>query len=745
MQATGQTRGHEMTISTTTGKSSSSRQRSVALDFTRLAALLLVFHVHVSEMAGDFGGFAAFNPSSDESWGTLGSRIDQWRPGHEGASAFATAFRWTSCLGDHAVGVFLLVSGIALSWSAARRDGLARRSTRWLSDHLWAIGAAWVIAHGGLALLAWAIERPIVSLGWWQFWASLVGVRFTPTTIYYGLPAWWYVGMLLQVYLVFGLLLRAFNRWGTRRLLIVALPALVLLRGAGLLLLDDQWRDVWSRGGFAVTRLPELLVGMAIGLAMAQSAEAPDGWLRRVLSPVRLCLAGLAWLLGWVASFTLPGMALAPLLTTLGLALPLLAVGARLRPRAWLSWCSSRSYDFYLVHHLPVIALCAAPAAPSILARALVALFASLLGAEILHRCAAWLLARRSRLTSPRRLAVLASALAGCLALTSVAEAHSQRTSPRENLGWGERASMTPDRAWGWKLHPSSQTHLRWLGYDYTVTADELGLPRADSSGTGARVLVLGDAFSSAEGVDTNRSWVAQLGEKSQGKLQVLRNASVTGWGPDQEARAAEDLIPKERPEVVVVETFINDLADIQLDDADFQDAIGFRNPDPTRFPGLLAAANLRQTLPGPTELKSALGRGSLDPHGYGFLQLMPREADPDLDLAARAAGERFARIKRAADSVGARVVVVLVPSGVQVCRAADLPYLSTRLDLANYDLERPQRLLTTAWRDAGATDLLDLRPELRTGTCPYVPYNMHWSQAGHDRVAAAVAQHLTR
>ena len=35
------------------------------------------------------------------------------------------------------------------------------------------------------------------------FWASLLGIRVTPSQIYFFCPSWWYVGLLVQLYLVF--------------------------------------------------------------------------------------------------------------------------------------------------------------------------------------------------------------------------------------------------------------------------------------------------------------------------------------------------------------------------------------------------------------------------------------------------------------------------------------------------------------------------------------------------------------
>src|SRR5262249_27318007 len=125
----------------------------------------------------------------------------------------------------------------------------------------------------------------------------------------------------------------------------------------------------------------------------------------------------------------------------------------------------------------------------------------------------------------------------GALALTLVAaELAVRRLDPREVWGWGERPSLVADAAFGWKLRPSSDTRLRWLGYDYVVHANALGSPGPEPAETRApgtlRVLVTGDAFASAEGVDTALAWPrlleSALGRRGTG-AEVL-NFAITGY-----------------------------------------------------------------------------------------------------------------------------------------------------------------------------------------------------------------------
>jgi len=115
-----------------------------------------------------------------------------------------------------------------------------------------------------------------------------------------------------------------------------------------------------------------------------------------------------------------------------------------------------------------------------------------------------------------------------------------RRLDPQEVLGWGERPSLQPDPRYGYKLIPGQTTRLRWLSYDYVVQANELGFPgplypTERTPGT-LRIIVTGDAYESAEGVDTGESWPRLLERRlrERGVQAEVLNFSITGWlGPE--------------------------------------------------------------------------------------------------------------------------------------------------------------------------------------------------------------------
>jgi lysophospholipase L1-like esterase len=105
----------------------------------------------------------------------------------------------------------------------------------------------------------------------------------------------------------------------------------------------------------------------------------------------------------------------------------------------------------------------------------------------------------------------------------------------------------------------------------------------------------------------------------------------------------------------------------------------------------------------------------------------------------------RWRQIAGIAGSLGARLMVLSVPTPGEVCAPADLAYWPRGVDLADttrFDASRPQRWTAELATAVGA-EYHDLHEVLRGGACPYQPRNMHWTADGHRRVADAVAAWL--
>jgi len=104
-----------------------------------------------------------------------------------------------------------------------------------------------------------------------RFWLDLIGWRVTPSTMYYLVPAWWFIALLAQLYLVYPLLYRLLARWGIRKYWLV-IGGAVVVKLAGLLVFDD-YLEAWSLGVIFVTRLPEFAFGMLIAVWLTRGAN----------------------------------------------------------------------------------------------------------------------------------------------------------------------------------------------------------------------------------------------------------------------------------------------------------------------------------------------------------------------------------------------------------------------------------------------------------------------------------------
>lgn len=777
------------------------------LDALKGAALLWIVLNHVSEAV--WGGPHLANPTRH--WPAVAERFGQFAPlaGHGLWDVPLNLLRWVGWTGDQGVQLFLIASGFGLAWGllAGRRRGAAAQDGDGPAGGGAAASTGGTAAASGAAARAWH-DLPPLSLGWffrrrvarvyplwwgahllflvpafalgWGIFSlskelllSLAGLRVTPPSFYWAFPAWWFIGLLLQLYAVFPLLWAGLRRWGPGRLLAACVAAGLAARAAVLLLLPGV--DMWLRGAVFVTRLPEFALGVALAAWLARDRARVDAWLRR---PGTVALGALAWLSGMGLSGTWWGMTAAPLLLGAGAFAVLYAAlggsagrggrGGAAREPAALAWAGRHSYALFLVHH-PLIMLLLERDRPSVLGGALaVALMAP--AALLLERGTE---AAQARVAAWRERggwfgAAVGAGLAGALivALVVAGEAAVRRFAPQEINGWGERPSLQPDARCGWKLIPQRTTRLRWLGYDYRVTANSLGFPGPEYPAArepGAwRIFVTGDAFTSAEGVDTGQAWPRllekELAALAPGRRVEVLNFAVTGYGPNQYAAVVEEYAPRYRPDAIVIGLFGNDFQDVLVSDDDFRAGIGFGLPPAHGRPSWTRPHHLRRwfrlNVAGPV---AELLRRRPDPNGWflGQFALLER-GRPDLAQGRPLVAARLARIKAVADSLGASLALAVVPAPVQVCGPRHLAYWPRFVDLADtarFDLDQPQRLAAAVAGELGVP-AWDLRPALKAaapggaaaepaGACPYQRRNLHWTAAGHRAAAAEVARRI--
>jgi peptidoglycan/LPS O-acetylase OafA/YrhL len=366
-------------------------------------ALLWIVLTHLTEQFGRGPWFTA--PSAD--WPDLATRLRLLLPSRNPAVAVVQGVAW---LGDLAPGVFIVLSGLGLSW-AAQRAPLDTRS--FFLRRVGRLFPLYIAAHLVLLGLSLAVPGSDLSLAHPATLFSLLGLRLHPDLFYYINPSWWYVWLTLQLYLLFPALAALLRRAGPLRFLAVCLGLTVLARLFGLLFLTTSLYR-YMVGLFCGPRLFEFAFGMVLALCLFP-AEAPHpqvlAWRRAFQHPVRW--AAVLFPLGLLCSLTRPGSLVSAPLCSIGMLGLIYGAlqAARRAPRLWalLTFLGVESYGIYLLHQTPLLwtedLLGAAPR------RHLIAALAVLL----LSVPGAWLLSRG----------------------TDAALAALRGPSARRHLGWG--------------------------------------------------------------------------------------------------------------------------------------------------------------------------------------------------------------------------------------------------------------------------------------------------------------------
>ena len=737
----------------------SQKERYIWLDITRGLAILWVFLVHFYERFGHGSMFA--NPHIN--WPPLNERIAQLTPldVHGLSGIFINLLRYIAWPGDQGVQIFLVASGFALVLSTLKqssefstREFYAKRLSRllplWFAAHIIFI-ATFVVLQRGLS--PWN----------WRTWASILGFRFIPEVMYYKFPAWWYIGLLLQLYAVFPVLYFLLRRWSPVRFFMIVGGAAIIIRLAGLIVFEQNL-DWWSRGGFFPSRLPEFAFGMAFAKWLVTASPKK---LEKLRQPIYLTgIIGL-YLIGNICSFFLIGMSVAFLLTGACFFLFIFVLFAHkdLKQNGLIAWAGRRSYAIYLFHHPVILFLVpfnlSFAATGKIIIYLITACVISIIASMLFETGTNHIISIHRRWVENRGLFLIAirwiTVFAIIYSSAIGAETFIRKVDPQEVLGWGERPSLAPHAIYGYCLKPNKITRLRWQSYDYTVESNALGFPGPlydeKKPVSVYRIMVTGDAFESAEGVDTPDSWPRLLEKKLNSKHDVeaqVLNFSITGWGPNQYASVISDYAPKFNPDIIIVGFFVNDFWDVTKSNDEFRKSIGFQNPSQSGLKSYIRLSHLRSWIKiNVVDYLRELITNKPNPIGYFLGNFNAFERKNYKSMAARAEliEKRLKKIVQTAQAIRARLLVVLVPSDVQVCNSNALKYFPRNIDLSDsnrFDLDQPQRLLKKLCEKLNIC-FIDLRDPLRkvADMVPYQTKNMHWTELGHEVVAQYIVQYL--
>ncbi|RMG16164.1 MAG: SGNH/GDSL hydrolase family protein [Planctomycetota bacterium] len=350
----------------------------------------------------------------------------------------------------------------------------------------------------------------------------------------------------------------------------------------------------------------------------------------------------------------------------------------------------------------------------------------------------------------------------GALALLAALEV-GLRFVPGDHLPTEEYRLFRFDERLGWRLRPGLEATVSSPGeYRHRIRVNARGFrgaacdPRAP-----LRVALVGDSFLAGLGVRDDELVSSRLAA-ALGEGVSVGNYGVPGYGQLQELLLLEELLPRDRPDLVLLFLYVrNDLDDnVGTFDAarsvprprarlDAQGRLRWDEGPVTRprprlgqlaeVLGMLSCtARLLGTL-GADRGDAAAARRSGPPAELRYCRKVLASPEEEALRVTVALARRFvARVRR----VGARCGVVLVPTRWQVEDTAWRALRTAEGEAARGLVrEEPQRRLFAELRAAGIL-CLDLLPALRARSGRlYYPWETHWTAAGH----AAAAEELLR
>ncbi|MGC8491415.1 MAG: acyltransferase family protein [Syntrophobacteraceae bacterium] len=250
--------------------------------------------------------------------------------------------------GPQAVGVFILFSGFGLTYSLVRRGTAKAPWSAWYKRRFTRLFPVYWVAHIIFLLSPFTVLHGHFD---YRFFLSFLGDRVYPVEkmFFYFVPAWWFMGLLIELYLVYPLLFTLLEKMGW----VPYLGLCIVLSVASRYLLLDVFRanGYYEMGAFFVCRLWEFAAGMALGKLMAQR---PEWTLKGLLSWKGLFAGTLVYALGlWCYRpdflyFFSDG------LTTMGLSVILVHLAYRADRLPGLGKALAKtgvySYSIYLLH-----------------------------------------------------------------------------------------------------------------------------------------------------------------------------------------------------------------------------------------------------------------------------------------------------------------------------------------------------------------------------------------------------------
>jgi peptidoglycan/LPS O-acetylase OafA/YrhL len=251
-------------------------------------------------------------------------------------------------VGFHAVGVFIVMSGFGLCYSLARTGGPPDGWKGWYRSRLVRLFPMYWAAH--LLYLISPFEARLEPIDY-RFILSFFGDRVVPIykIFYYLNPAWWYFGLILELYIAFPVLYALMRRLGARWFLVFCAVETIVSRYLVIFVL--QTSGYYALGAFFGCRLWEFAFGMVVGTWYRQERE----WVDRCLFSAGGLTAGIVIYVAGLYSYG-PPIAYVDMDALIGTGLFIILAHLAFQSRRieWLergiAYVGIYSYGFYLIH-----------------------------------------------------------------------------------------------------------------------------------------------------------------------------------------------------------------------------------------------------------------------------------------------------------------------------------------------------------------------------------------------------------
>lgn len=228
---------------------------------------------------------------------------------------------------------------------------------------------------------------------------------------------------------------------------------------------------------------------------------------------------------------------------------------------------------------------------------------------------------------------------------------------------------MVLDDEFGWTVKPKSRARVTQNGvYDVSYEIDEEGFRRTiPNRPASQRIFVLGDSFAFGWGVNDDETFSSCLAKLVDGQAKVV-NAAVEGFGITQIYVKALRILPKIRPNDIVIFTFIEDDIERNWSDFMFVSRMQFLSRPIRKFPvyenGMVHAVevgNFRDRFKAVLLYSPWLGSV------FGPLLL------PAPELALKDAEQMVTQVQELVQARGAKVLLVQLPTGAELQRKSAL------------------------------------------------------------------------